>query len=113
MADYVNNRVLEYKDVIPPGITFSGAPSSFALGLSSSCGVALKGANGTVVGETVSIVQTGGTGSAILLDTRTLTSEGNCSIGVMGTMTGHVTLKTSYAGDSDNAEGSASTSLYV
>jgi len=113
VADYVNNRVLEYKDVVPPVITLSCAPYTFALGLTSDCEVTLKGFNGTLTGETVSIEQTGGTGSAVSLGTCTLTSAGKCTASVIGTMKGHVTLTVSYAGDSDNAEGSATTSIII
>ena len=112
LADYVNNRVLEYKDVVPPTVSIS-CTSSFVLGLWSSCTVALEGVNGTVAGETVALVQSGGTGSTVMLGTCILTSFGNCSVSVMGTSPGQVTLKASYFGDLDNAGGCGTVSLYV
>ena len=113
MADYVNNRVLGYTGVVPPAVAISCTTSSLGLELWSNCAVSLKGFNGTVEGKTVSVAQTGGTGSVILLGTCTLTSAGTCSIGAMGTMVGHVTLRASYAGDPDNGGAYGTASLYV
>ncbi len=112
VADYVNNRVLEYRDVVPPTVSISCGPSSVAVELWSSCTVTLGGFNGKVAGETISLLQSG-VGSVIPLGTCVLTAAGNCSVSVMGGLAGHVTLKATYAGDSSNAGNSGAASLYV
>lgn len=113
VADYVNNRVLEYRDATPPTVSVSCAPPSFSLGLWNSCAVSVHGLNGTVAGEVVSLVQSGGAGSVAILGSCTLTSAGTCSVGVIGTSAGHVTLKAAYTGDANNAGASGAVSAYV
>ena len=81
--------------------------------MSSNCTVTLKGLNGAVAGETVSLVQSGGVGSASIFGACTLAPGGSCSVIVTRTSLGNVTLKASYVGDADNAGGTGTLSFYV
>ena len=113
VTDYVNNRVLEYKDALPPVLSLSCAPSSLAQGLWTTCQATLKGFHGSVAGEQVSVDQSAGAGSVTPLGACILTAAGNCSLGVMGITLGGATLKASYFGDPDNPVVFATTSMYV
>ena len=81
--------------------------------MSSNCTVTLKGLNGAVAGETVTLVQSGGAGSASIFGACTLAPGGSCSVIVTRTSLGNVTLKASYVGDADNAGGTETLSFYV
>jgi len=93
--------------------TASCTPSSLNVGFSSTCTATVAGYSDSVSGETVTLSQSGGTGSVSFSGTCTLSSAGTCNEGITGTLAGGVTLTASYVGDADSAASSGNTPLTV
>ena len=93
----------------------SCVPVSFAAGTITSCTATLTGFTAPVTGETITMSQTGGTGTISFPSGTTcaLSAGGTCSVTVNGATAGPVTITASYPGDANNLASTGNTGITV
>jgi hypothetical protein len=118
IAEYGNNRVVEYGQVSPATTTaaVNCSPSTTVdVGSSATCTTTVTGQTGSITGETMTWSQTGGTGS-VSFSTSACSLSGSpesCSVTVTGFTAGSSTIQASYPGDVINLASSNTTALTV
>ena len=84
-------------------INVSCVPTTFGIGVSSTCTATLTGFVAPVTGETITFSQNGGTGSVTFVTTTcTLSAGGTCSVTIKGASFGTANIRASYPGDARN-----------
>jgi hypothetical protein len=93
----------------------SCVPVSFAAATTTSCTATLTAFTAPVGGETITMSQTGGTGSVTFPSgtTCTLSALGTCAVTVNGATVGSPTIQASYPGDANNLASTGSTGITV
>lgn len=89
--------------------TISCTPTTISVCSTTLCTVQVSGYSGSINGETVSIAAAGGTGN--VATTGCALSGGTCSVAVQATAVGTPSVQATYAGDTENAGSSGTTSI--